>query len=287
MSFKKTLLAMIRKNHNQKKISTQLQSPNKENNQSEKENYINLLQSKYRKNNYVNIPYIESQESAKFVLDNWNSSAPVPREYMQNFSFEGNKFITGEVVLLWWLTSRKNINDIPLYFSREYGINFSDAIEKLEEYNLLSKDKKLTSDGKRLLNLNQDIIDNHKSSKSWFRIGPVKYFHGTGNEASEIEESSYKDYLTDGIDQYTFMATLDTKTCSTCGNLDRKIFDIKEKKTGINYPLIHPGCRCITTPYFNGMPAETTRWARNPKTGKGEYIDNISFNEWKKTYNLK
>lgn len=143
MSFKKILLAIIRKNHNQKKISTQFQSPNKENNQLEKENYINLLQSKYRKNNYVNIPYIESQESAKYVLDNWNSSAPVPREYMQNFSFKGSKFITGEVVLLWWLTSRKNINDIPLYFSREYGINSSNAIEKLEEHNLLSKDTRL------------------------------------------------------------------------------------------------------------------------------------------------
>lgn len=287
MRFKKILLTIIGKNHNQKKLATQFHSPSKEHNQSKEENYINLLQNKYRKNSYANIPYIESQESAKYVLDNWDSSTPVPREYMQNIKFEGKKIITGEVILLWWLTSRKNINNIPLYFSREYGINYSVAIKKLEKYNLLSKDKKLTSDGKRLLNLKQNIIANHKSSKSWLGIGPVKYFHGTDDEVSEIEESSYKDYLNEGIDQYTFMATLDTKTCSRCGNLDGNIFGIKDKKTGTNYPLIHPGCRCTTTPYFNGMPAETTRWARNPKTGKGEYIDNISFNEWKKTCNLK
>lgn len=131
------------------------------------------------------------------------------------------------------------------------------------------------------------MIANHKSSKSWSGTGPVKYFHGTDDEVSEIEESAYKNYLNEGIDQYSFIATLDTKTCSKCGNLDAKIFDIKDKKTCINYPLIHPGCRCTTVPYYNGMPTETTRWARNPKTGKGEYIDNISFKEWKKTYNLK
>lgn len=109
---------------------------------------------------------------------------------------------------------------------------------------------------------------------------------GKDHEVSEIEESSYKDYLNEGIDQYTFMATLDTKTCSICDNLDGKIICTKDKKSGTNYPLIHHGCRCTTTPYFNDMPAATTRWARNPKTGKGEYIDNIPFNKWKKINNL-
>ncbi|RMC60547.1 minor capsid protein [Lactobacillus sp. ESL0259] len=179
---------------------------------------------------------------------------------------------------------KNNYNNIPLYFYREYGINANESIKKLQNYRLLSTEKRLTSDGKRLLKIKQKLIYNHKSDKTWSGIGPVKYHYDKVKEAEEQENLNYIEYLDEKIKQYFFLATLDIKTCSICGNLDGKIFDIKDKKTGINYPLIHPGCRCTTTPYFHNMPTNTTRWARNPITGKGEYINNINFNEWKKIY---
>ncbi|RMC46586.1 minor capsid protein [Lactobacillus sp. ESL0230] len=249
-----------------------------------KENYITKLEDKYRENNYNNIPYIKDEESAEYVLNNWNTSAPVPRAYMKNQIFKGKKLVTGEIVLLWWLTSRKNTNSIPLYFYREYGINANESIKKLQRYGLLSTEKRLTLDGKQLLKNKQKIIHNHKTDKTWAGIGPIKYHYNKVKEAEELENATYQEYLDSGIKQYSFLATLDTKTCSICGNLDGKIFDIKETKTGINYPLIHPGCRCTTMPYIEGLPDSSERWARNPKTGKGEYIDNISFNKWKSKY---
>ena len=30
------------------------------------------------------------------------------------------------------------------------------------------------------------------------------------------------------------------KTCSVCGKLDGKVFNLKDAKTGVNYPPLHP-----------------------------------------------
>ncbi|MCO6528764.1 MAG: hypothetical protein J6565_08270 [Lactobacillus sp.] len=37
-------------------------------------------------------------------------------------------------------------------------------------------------------------------------------------------------------------------------------------------------------PYIEGLPDSSERWARNPETGKGEYVENMTFDEWKKQY---
>ena len=38
------------------------------------------------------------------------------------------------------------------------------------------------------------------------------------------------------IKKYEFLATLDSRTCSVCGKLDGKVFELSEAKVGINYP---------------------------------------------------
>lgn len=50
------------------------------------------------------------------------------------------------------------------------------------------------------------------------------------NEASKY---TYEDL---NIDKYEFLATLDSRTCSVCGKLDGKVFELSEAKVGINYP---------------------------------------------------
>ena len=37
-------------------------------------------------------------------------------------------------------------------------------------------------------------------------------------------------------------------------------------------------------PYIEGVPDSSERWARNPETGKGKYVENMTFDEWKKQY---
>lgn len=64
---------------------------------------------------------------------------------------------------------------------------------------------------------------------------------------NEAALQTYKDY---GVKQYEFIVSEDERTCEICGSLDGEVFDINEKMEGINYPVMHPNCRCSTVPYF-------------------------------------
>ena len=99
-----------------------------------------------------------------------------------------------------------------------------------------------------------------------------------GHVAETATAEAYKE---EGVDQYQYLATLESHTCDECAHLDEKIFDLKDKVEGLNYPLIHPYCRCTTMPYIEGFPDSSERWARDPETGKGYYVDNMDFETWK------
>ena len=102
-------------------------------------------------------------------------------------------------------------------------------------------------------------------------------------EMGHVAETATADaYKEEGVEQYQYLATLEAHTCEECAHLDEKIFDLKDKVEGLNYPLIHPYCRCTTMPYINGLPNSSERWARDSETGKGIYVKNMTFEQWKK-----
>lgn len=101
------------------------------------------------------------------------------------------------------------------------------------------------------------------------------------------EEATAKFYKDSDIEQYQYLATLETHTCDVCAHLDERIFDVKDKREGINYPLIHPYCRCTTAPYMKGLPDIPTRWYRDPITGKGKWTRNMTYSEWAKATGAK
>jgi len=96
------------------------------------------------------------------------------------------------------------------------------------------------------------------------------------------EQSTSKAYEESGIEKYQYMATLESHTCDVCAHLDGEIFKMSDKKDGINYPLIHPHCRCTTIPYIEGLPDVKERWVRDPITGKGKTVKNLTYKEWYK-----
>ena len=89
------------------------------------------------------------------------------------------------------------------------------------------------------------------------------------------------------VEKYVFMAVLDTRTSTICQNLDNKVFELKKRHVGENYPPMHPNCRSTTRAYM-GEEIEKTlkRRARNPVTGENEVIDNISYREWAEKHGL-
>ena len=106
----------------------------------------------------------------------------------------------------------------------------------------------------------------------------------TNHFNNEADAMAYEDM---GIEKYVFVATLDSRTSETCQNHDGKVYNFKDKETGVNYPPLHPNCRSKTRGYL-GEEAEKhlKRRAKNPITGKTEILGNIPYKEWLKQHNV-
>lgn len=81
-----------------------------------------------------------------------------------------------------------------------------------------------------------------------------------------------------GVEKWEWLATLEIHTCARCGGLDGQEFDVNDE----NAPSCpdHPNCRCTRTPAIEGWKS-SSRWQRDPITGKGRLGPNITFEEWK------
>ena len=103
----------------------------------------------------------------------------------------------------------------------------------------------------------------------------------SAHTAAEAAEQGYRET---SVKSYRFEAALDLKTCSVCGALDQREFPLAEHETGINYPPLHPRCRCTTVPVTE-FRIGSKRAARNPATGKTEYVEKgMTYEEWRKKY---
>lgn len=69
-----------------------------------------------------------------------------------------------------------------------------------------------------------------------------------------------------GIDQFQFLATLDSRTSEMCRAHDKKIYKIKDAKVGDNVPPLHPWCRSTIVAYIGDEHDFIERIARDPQT---------------------
>jgi len=86
-------------------------------------------------------------------------------------------------------------------------------------------------------------------------------------------------YQEDGLDEYEFIATLDTRTTPECQEHDGKHYTVSEAVEGVNYPPLHVNCRSTTAPYIPDL--KTTRMARDPVTGKSVRTTAKDYGEWR------
>lgn len=70
-----------------------------------------------------------------------------------------------------------------------------------------------------------------------------------------------------GAKQLIFVATLDMKTSEICRAMDGTIIDIENAKIGLNVPPLHPYCRSVISPHYEGNEPED-RVYRDAETGK-------------------
>lgn len=124
--------------------------------------------------------------------------------------------------------------------------------------------------------------DPKKAAQELAEAFEVEKFHAETLIRTEIAHarsmSDMKAYEDIGTKRYRYLATLDERTCPVCGGLDGKIFELSEAAEGVNYPVMHPRCRCTTTMdirYFR-------RRARNPITGRNDVTDgSLTYDTWR------
>lgn len=101
-----------------------------------------------------------------------------------------------------------------------------------------------------------------------------------------MSKATHSGYKEDGVGKYQILATLDSRTCGICGDLDGKVYEVDKAVAGVNMPPFHPLCRCTDMPYYDDTDlTDITRAARDPETGKNYKVPaDMTYKEWKKEY---
>lgn len=99
--------------------------------------------------------------------------------------------------------------------------------------------------------------------------------------AAVIEKSHEKMYQEFGAKNVMILATLDMKTCATCGALDHKVIPMKTYEMGVTIPPFHPRCRCTTI--FDDVLVfdDDTRLAKDEDGNYYEVPADMSYEDWK------
>ncbi len=112
-----------------------------------------------------------------------------------------------------------------------------------------------------------DVMDKGRYNAERLVRTECKYF------ANQGELMGYKE---NGIKKYRFIGASEGDHCS-CAELNSQVFNVEDAQAGINYPPIHPNCKCAVVAAFEKSVEE---YAKNATP----LSENIKFREWKAKY---
>jgi SPP1 gp7 family putative phage head morphogenesis protein len=161
------------------------------------------------------------------------------------------------------------------------GANFSTRIWKQKDHMLQALSESMT------IMLIQGRNPNTLAPSFAKRFGTKEYeaYRLLHTESSFIiEQANQRAYKESGVEQYEWLATLDSKTCEECRPMDGKVFDVGEGVTGLSLTPKHSFCRCTTAPYYEDAEVGT-RVARNEETGKSDKVSaDMTYEQWHATH---
>ena len=136
----------------------------------------------------------------------------------------------------------------------------------------------------------RSVRDTSQAIAERFEVGQNKARRLVRTESAffhnQMELLSYEDAE---ITKYKFVAVLDRRTSEICQEHDNKVYDTDKAIPGVNYPPLHPWCRSTTIAHDEDADySKLERRARNPETGKVEYVPaDMSYKEWYNKYVAK
>lgn len=121
--------------------------------------------------------------------------------------------------------------------------------------------------------MQEETSANYASCK---RLAVTETFH----YMNQAVEDGYEKH---GIKKYKYVAGLDESTCEVCGALDGQVFNLSDAQEGINYPVMHPNCKCTTVAEIDDYTiAGATRLARDEKNKWVKMPADITYTQWRK-----
>lgn len=150
------------------------------------------------------------------------------------------------------------------------GAMFSDRLWQNKQALLFHAREIITQgvmQGKSVAAMSKDLSarmgQSYKAAERLIRT-ETTYFHGESDKAA---------YKAAGVEEYEYVATMDSRTCEVCGALDGKHFKLKDAQAGVNYPPMHPNDRCTTVEYD---PDDALDWYNSGQ----KMPERMTYEEW-------
>jgi SPP1 gp7 family putative phage head morphogenesis protein len=97
-----------------------------------------------------------------------------------------------------------------------------------------------------------------------------------------MSESSALAMKETGVEEYEFLATLDSRTSETCQDLNGQVFKLKDRCVGVNASPMHVNCRSTEIPYIEN---DTSMRIARDEDDKNIYVpSDIPYKEWKEFF---
>lgn len=113
-----------------------------------------------------------------------------------------------------------------------------------------------------------DIMDKGKYAAQRLVRTECSYFSG------KAELMSYQE---SGITRYRFLGGSEGSEHCACGALNGQTFDVDKAEVGVNYPPMHPNCKCTTV-------AVVENSIFDERNDTEPLLDNIKLQEWQERY---
>lgn len=189
--------------------------------------------------------------------------------------------------------------DSSLGFSAGYTAPSNEVLNKAIQEKWLGRnfsESIWTNKGKLLESIQTDLLSGialgynprkiasamHKSIGTSYRNCEVLARTESLHFANAATETAYKEH---GVEKYQFVCGLDERTCPVCGELDGQVFELKYKQEGVNYPVMHPQCRCSTVPFWDDdiskLFDDAQRVARDDGGELYEVPADMTYAQWK------
>lgn len=157
------------------------------------------------------------------------------------------------------------------------GAMFSDRLWQNKQALLFNVRETITQgvmQGKSVAAMSKELSarmgQSYKNAERLIRT-ETTHFHSEADKAA---------YGAAGVDEYEYVATLDSRTSAICADLDGKHFKVKDAQAGVNYPPMHPNCRSTTVEYD---PDDALDWYNSGL----KMPHNMTYSEWAERQGVK